>query len=415
MNTNRRNIVSFYLKDMIIDCNYKYNTKQDKSYYQFHTILCKLQELKIINSDVKLSDIKPSDRITCTLDINLDNQFSILYDKDKNKILNQTIDNTVDNKNLLIYFCYLNCKMYRRPKDDNINFSGGRSEVCWPSFLLINKELGFVDSTIDKYNNLLVDLDLIRIGNAGLWYYQDDPNKSLKESCNIYALFNDEETTKHNLDEGIKYYKKLEVNSNKVFKGTDVYKNNNRILNGELGSIVKKEKLGTATIKDIVRKNEILASTKPDEQKYKMMALLDAHPNEILSDVLGSDKYYDLENSLGLLDEHIEGKLADGITYDNYRWVMINYKSNEHQKFVDWVNNKKTPKKRNGLIKKQIVVKEDVFEDEFTPEEIQAIHEIDALNYDQIPEDVRLEMAEREYIARMEYEDEVRNHMEEYY
>jgi len=296
--------------------------------------------------------MKTSDRITCTLDINLENQFSILYDKDKDRILNQTIDETIDNKNLLVYFCYLNCKMYKRPKGNDIHLNGGRPEVCWPSFLLINKELGFVDSTINKYNNILISLNLICIGNAGLWYYQDDVNKSLKESCNIYALFTTEEITKDNINEGIKYYKKLDVNSNKIFKGTQKYKNNNRVLNGELGSIIKKEKLGTATTADITRKNEILTSTKPDEQKYKIIALLDNHKGELLSDALDSDKYYDLEESLGLLSAD-DSQLADGITYDNYRWIMINYKENEHQKFVDWV--KKKTSKKNGLIKKLII------------------------------------------------------------
>ena len=356
MNTNRRNIISFYLKDMIIDCGYKYNTRKNESYDQFKYILCKLQECKIISSNINLLDIKTSDKITCTLDINLNNQFSILYDRDKNKILNQTFDKTIDNKSLLVYFCYLNCKMYKRCNGDNIQVSGGRSEVCFPSFKLINKELGFVDDTIDKYNNILITLDLIRIANAGLWYYQDDPNKSLKESCNIYALYSNDEMTKLNLDEGVKYYKKLDINSNKVFKGTQKYKNNNRILNGELGSIVKKEKYGKATKDDLVRKNEILASTRPDEQKYKMMALLDKYKGELLSDALDSDKYYDLEKSLGLLDNEDNNQLADGIKYNDYRWVMINYKSNEHQKFVDWVSKRKTFK-GIGLVKKSVVAK----------------------------------------------------------
>ena len=116
-------------------------------------------------------------------------------------------------------------------------------------------------------------------------------------------------------------------------------------LNGELGSLIKKENLGTATAEDIVRKGEILASTKPDEEKYKIMSILDANPNELLSNIFEgknidiSERYYDLEDSLGLMDGD---DLADGIKYEDYKWVMINYKEDEHQKFVDYVVKKKT-------------------------------------------------------------------------
>ena len=176
MNKNMRNITNFYLKDMIIDCGYKYNTRTGESVDQFKQILSKLQELKLISSDINFMNVKVNERISCTLTIDLDNQFFMLYDCDKEKILNQTIDKT-DNMNLLVYFCYLTCKMYKRPKGDEVEKSGGRTEVCWPPYKTINKELGFVDDSINKYNKILIALDLIRVGNAGLWYYKDDINK----------------------------------------------------------------------------------------------------------------------------------------------------------------------------------------------------------------------------------------------
>ena len=432
MNKNMRNITNFYLKDMIIDCGYKYNTRTGESVDQFKQILSKLQELKLISCDINFADVKVNERISCTLDIDLDNQFFMLYDCDKEKILNQTIDKT-DNMNLLVYFCYLTCKMYKRPKGDEVEKSGGRTEVCWPPYKTINKELGFVDDSINKYNKILIALDLIRVGNAGLWYYKDDINKALKESCNIYTLFTNEDESTHNLKEGIKYWKKLDTNQNRVFKGTREYENNNRKLNGELGSIIKKENLGTVTAEDIVRKSEILASTKPDEEKYKIMSILDTNPNELLSHIFEgknidiSEKYYDLEDSLGLMDGE---DLADDIKYEDYKWVMINYKENEHQKFVDYVVKKKTDVfdiidnrtsaeiKGRGLQnnKRKVVVedtvvdkvatvdnesKPDIFDDWFdvddnecdnnklTDEEYQAKLECKVANDDQIPYEVK--------------------------
>ena len=69
MNKNMRNITNFYLKDMIIDCGYKYNTRTGESVDQFKQILSKLQELKLISCDVNFIDVKVNERISCTLDI----------------------------------------------------------------------------------------------------------------------------------------------------------------------------------------------------------------------------------------------------------------------------------------------------------------------------------------------------------
>jgi len=182
----------------------------------------------------------------------------MLDDSEKNKILNQIMVDKIDNNKLLLYYCYLKCRMYKRTDGDRLEVNGGRPEIAYPAFKLIGEDLGITDVSIDKYNKTLVLLDLIRYDSAGLWHYADDPNRIPRESCNIYTLYTNDEESAHNLKEGIKFYKKL--NADKVFSKKE-YKNNNRKLNGELGSIIKKEKLGTATDEDIIRKSEILEST----------------------------------------------------------------------------------------------------------------------------------------------------------
>ena len=352
MNKNMRNITNFHLKDMIIDCGFTYSTKKDASSDQFKEILSILQNKNIIKSDTNFKDDKLNGKISCTLEIDLDNQFFLLYDSEKNKILNQTLDKT-NNMKLLMYYCYLKCRMYKRPKGDELVKSGGRSEVCWVSFETITNETGFTDETIDKYNNVLIELDMIRKDSAGLWYYKDDPNKSLKESCNFYTLFVDEETAINDLKEGIKFYKKMDINSNKVFTGSKNYKNNNKVLNGELGSIIKKEKKGTATADDISRKNQIIFSITANEEQHGIQALLDANPDTLLSDIYHgfnsdekAEKYYELEHSLGLLDTGKEF----GIDFTYYKWIMMNYDKEEHDKFVHCVNNKKKAQLTNDDI-----------------------------------------------------------------
>ena len=426
-NINRRNIIKFRLKDMITDCGFMCNSRKDESSNRFKDILCNFQANGIIKSDIDFKKIKINDNLTCSLEINLNNEFFILYDFEKDRILNQTTVSKIDNHKLFLYYTYLKCMISK----NSIN----NSKSTAISFRQINEDLGIIDISINKYNDALVKLDMIRKDSAGLWYYKDDINKSLKESCNIYTLFTNEEESDHNLKEGIKYWKKLDTNQNRVFKGTREYENNNRKLNGELGSIIKKENLGTVTAEDIVRKGEILASTKPDEEKYKIMSILDANPNELLSHIFEvknidiSEKYYDLEDSLGLMNGE---DLAEGIKYEDYKWVMINYKENEHQKFIDYVVKKKTDvfdiidnrtpaeTKGRGLQnnKRKLIIEDtvnvtvsnepDIFEDWFnvdecdnnndlTDEEYQAKQECIELNHAQIPDEVLREIEEDMY------------------
>lgn len=342
MNTNRRGIVNFYLKDMITECGFKCNPKKGESNDQFKEILSNLESEGYIEFSFDFLEVKPNDKISCTLEINLDGQFVILEDSEKARVLNQTVDKA-DNMKLLVYYCYLKCRMFKKSKKDEFDVYGGRAETCYPSYDIIHQDIGITDETITKYNKILVALDLIRIASAGLWYFMDDPNKSLKESCNIYTLFVSETKAQIDLNKGIRYWTGLDKNTNKIFTGSKEYKNNNRQLNGELGSIVKKIYKGTATDADIARKSEIEASTKPNEGKYQISALLEAHEGELLSNIYehislkNMEKYSKLERSLGLVDTD-GNRLVD---YSYYNWVMSNYEEDKHEYYVNCVAKKK--------------------------------------------------------------------------
>ncbi|ERI90971.1 hypothetical protein HMPREF1982_03533 [Clostridiales bacterium oral taxon 876 str. F0540] len=349
-NTNRKGIINFTLENMVVQCGFKCSTKKGEMNDQFKNILNKLHISKIINSNIDFKDIKPKDFVSCTYLINLDNSFITLYDSEKNIVLNQSFEKC-DNLKLLMYYCYLKARMYKRSNDDAMEKNGGRAEVAYPTYNTISDDLGLTDETIKKYNDLLVKLNLIRVGSAGNWYYKDDKNKILRESCNIYTLLidSDEVKAKFNLKEGIKYYKSLDINSNKVFTNSKAYKNNDRKLNGELGSIIKKENKGTATEEDIARKNEIIASINADAELYKIKALLEANDGTLLSEIyenLGKDdlakKYSNIELKLGLVD--FEFNLE--VDWDYYCYIITNYKENEHEKFKNYV---RKHKRDNGL------------------------------------------------------------------
>lgn len=434
MGTDRRGIIRFTIENMIKQCRFKIRTGEKESASQFKKILHMLQRqsiIQILSDDENLTcsplieNYKLKDLIMCSLMIDLTEKFVVLDKKEKDKIYGYD-EEKVNHLRLLLYYCYLKCRMYKRPKGDELVKSGGRAEVAYPTFKLINKDLGLTDDTIDKYNNILVALDMIRYKSAGTWYYKTDPNKIVRESVNFYTLFTDEEDAQHNLNEGIKYFKKLENNSDKVFTGKKDYKNNNKVLNGELGSIIKKELHNKATAEDIIRKNQIIFSITANEEQHGIQALLDSNPNTLLSDIYSSfssenkaDKYYELEESLGLLNTGKEF----GVDFKYYKWIMMNYNKDEHDKFVHCVNNKKKaqltnediiyfsdikPQKHKGLyingkpiVKEEVKIvekepeifdswfnEEDEQEYEMTDDDIQAMHEIDELNRAQIPDDV---------------------------
>jgi len=349
MQMNRRKIIKFTLENMIIECGFICSTKKGETNSQFKEILSILHKTKVIEYEGDFEKVSPKELIICSLTIDLSNRYTELYDSEKEKIHNQEIEK-VDNLKLLTYYCYLKCRMYKRPKGDELVKSGGRAEIAYPTFKLINKDLGLTDDTIDKYNKILVALDMIRYKSAGTWYYKTDINKIVRESVNFYTLFTDEENAQHNLKEGIKFFKNMERNSDKVFTGKKDYKNNNKVLNGELGSIIKKEKKGTATAEDIIRKNQIIFSITANEEQHGIQALLDSNPDTLLSDIYSSfnseekaEKYYKLEEDLGLLDTGKEF----GVDFKYYKWIMMNYDKDEHDKFVHCVNNKKKAKIRN--------------------------------------------------------------------
>lgn len=355
---DRLDFINFTLEDIIIKCRFIPKTGKGKTNTQFQYILSKLQDLHIItllskNKDLK--SIKPKDLIICKFDNYLESfvdkegnpyetQFFELYDDEKYKILTYKEDN-IDNIKLLIYYCYLKCRMYKRRKEDyQLEVSGGRAETCNLSYQLINKDLNIVDKSIKKYNDILVELNLIRIGYPGNWYYKDDTIKMLKDGCNIYSLWRgSEEATKNNLEEGIKWYKKLDINKNKVFTGNRQYKNNDKSINGKYGRIVRKENEGKATPEDLVLKEKILNAKNPNYEMQKLIGILDANVGERLYNLHG-DKYWDedkaeyyadIENKLGLDDDN--DKLR--VDWGYYKWVMINYHFGEHKNDIEYYKN----------------------------------------------------------------------------
>lgn len=346
-NTNRKDITMFTLEDMVISCGFKVDNHKGKINDKFKNILINLQESKIIITNIDLSKIKAKEFIKCKIDIfkkddnDKDINFIQLFDYEKDKILNYNKEK-IDNLKMLYYYCYIKARMFKRAKDDDINVNGGNPEVCFPSYKIINFDLKLTDEVISKYNNILVELNLIRVGNAGLFYYLTDKNKVKRESPNIYTLWTkQQEVWKNNLKEGIKFYKK-QFKDERFFLNTRQYKNNNREINGFISRIEYLEKEGKATEEQIQKKNEYKKSVNIDEKIQRRITLFEKEENKgmILSEIYdfyGSVKKFEkalkLEKSLGLLNENDD--LA--VNYDYYKWVMINYTEDKHDYFKNCI------------------------------------------------------------------------------
>src|SRR5574344_2847508 len=190
MNTTRYGLSIFSIKDIIKTFGYKENRQEDGINKQIISIIKIFKNKNIIECDINLDKIKLSDMIFCKYNgIDIDNNGNMI---NFTRVLCDNVDkimkynhNSINNVNLLFYYGYLCSRMYFNKKDNDGKYNK-LPEVCRVSYDKIFYDTDISSSTIKKYNDLLVELDLIRVGNCGLYYVGE--RKSVKESCNIYTL-----------------------------------------------------------------------------------------------------------------------------------------------------------------------------------------------------------------------------------
>lgn len=351
-NTNRKGVSIFVLKEMIEKLGYTYSDKNTQNINKFKDILYKLQLLQVIQSDVEMNKIKPKQYIECILTIDFSNKFMVLYDWEKEIILHQT-KTKLNNLKLLVYYCYLKTRIYKRPEGTKLHINTEMAESCHPSFETIYQDLGLSDETIIRYNQVLKELDLIRYKNAGRFYYRKDKLKTKIETPNFYVLF--KEGWEEELNSAIKHYKKQ--NKDTMVFTDEPYKNNDRKANGFIGRIEYLESIGKATEKQIKQKNELINQRKirtgENDRTLNIQKLFEVYKdrdNILLSEIYeekgqlnNAKREHDLELELNLINQY--GKLL--IDYDYYKWVMANYKKEEHTYYLNCVKSHKNTYKNN--------------------------------------------------------------------
>ena len=347
INSNRIGVIYFELELLIYSCYYAPIFGADKSISTIKSILLKLQELKIIEiidiaSLKKITDIKYHKTYQCNLLYNTKNNYFELYDTEKNKIINNKTK-SAENKKILLLCCYLKSHMYTRPKNASVS-EIGRSEICHPSYDKIKEDLGFNRSTTKKYIDILSDLNLIKYTSLD-YYFKSDPQKKIGSSNNFYTLY--KQGWENELENACAYYK--QTNKDKKFiKITDEQKiYNHRVENGRLGRRKYLASKPDAKEKDKIEYEKLLTSlsitlSNEDTIKFEIKSLLEdnKYSGMMLSDIYDyidknqlGQKYRDIETKLEILDD--KDNLLIDMKY--YKWLMMNYKSEEHDYYFNAV------------------------------------------------------------------------------
>ena len=269
MGTDRNGLVRFSLSNIMNMYNIKQSRRKGESNEQITNIILEMNKIKLIEIKESVNKIPINQLFECTYNGLLKNEYGnyihfTKIERNKfNKILNYK--STFNNISLLFYYCYLCSRIYTRGNENgDIIDSGGYAEICYPSYKTISEDTDLSEQTIKKYNDILVSMDLIRIGNLGLYYIGED-KKFKRESPNFYTLVNDndynidkKETTWYsNLKYGMNCYK-LKHPEYK-FLGTRQYVDNDRSNNCFIGTINRLEKEGKATKKQIEKRDKLIS------------------------------------------------------------------------------------------------------------------------------------------------------------
>lgn len=364
--------------------------------------------------------------------------FFMLMDSEYNLIM--SYDGKLDKYNLLNLFCNIKSRIKRNA--DGVSPAYRESEVAYPSYERIELDINVEsDKTLKEYIDALVELDLIHYDYAGDMKIKISGQTRRRNSNFTYALSSnvnwevdladsiialkqkkrkdgwtfiskqDEITAdeKRSITQKINVFEKMEKN-NKIL--TQAQKK-------EYAKLKRKQEKWKLEYVDNVRKLEEakLLEDNPDKKLWEIYRDMDLRGKALraLRDAgyVGEDT-----ELLGVLDgEYNEEELAE---FRGEPEIVVK----SSRSILD-------VKGRGLQNKKPVVVDEvavtvdatDILDEDnsrygdynLTDEEQQANQEQENANYDQIPEEIRREMAERDYIAHREYEDEMRNHMEDSY
>lgn len=210
-------ISAFSVEDIVKSLGMKPNSHKGKINEKIFDVIIDLRDRGYINKLI-INKKYYNGFSSCMLNIlslNRDNtayNYIQVTDCERNKIFNYD-KQKIDKVMLFNLYCHLKARMYKRENNYSLSITGGKAQVCYPSYESIENDILIKPSTIKKYIDILSDIDLIRYDNAGT--YIKDGNKY--KSSNTYVLYDENGEWKYELEQGIKFFKKLKESNGYKF------------------------------------------------------------------------------------------------------------------------------------------------------------------------------------------------------
>ena len=175
-NTNIRGRFGLSLESICKQFGYSTHLRDGSSMSQIKKILLVLHDINII----ELENLKISSKNATwgKILIDMSNNFFIFDEENRDKIFSYSgKEKSVDKLKVFLFYCYLLSRIRQN--------SDGTTGVCYPSYMQIKKDTDLSEAIVKKYIDILVELNLIRVGNAGVFYYEEDRLKRSMESGNV--------------------------------------------------------------------------------------------------------------------------------------------------------------------------------------------------------------------------------------
>lgn len=198
---NMYNEVCFSIRKLIEFTGQKVDLHEGKSVDKMKEMLKFLidkEYIEPIDKNIDIDNIKVNDFIEVLPTKDLDSDFTKIPLSVIEKILNSRY--RYKNK-ILTYWCYLHSRIYKKS-----NASDNKAQVTWVSLDKISLDTGLSKETIMSYNDVLVELGLLKYINLGI-----KKKGKIKEKCsNIYITIDgsvSDEFIDIYLKEGVNQYK----------------------------------------------------------------------------------------------------------------------------------------------------------------------------------------------------------------
>lgn len=180
-NMNQKGQTFFSLEDLVSSCGYVPRASKGKSNDKFRNVLLTLEEIGYIsNSNVPLSEIKGNTFVKCKLNLDLKNNFFIVYDDDYEKIM--SVNSSAEKKtHIMIVYCYISARIKSDSKGNGYTFFKIEDAI---------KHLGITKATFLDSVRCLKELGILYCDNNGA-------TEKNKTSVNVYSF------TEKGLDDGL--------------------------------------------------------------------------------------------------------------------------------------------------------------------------------------------------------------------